>query len=316
MFVNDEWEYTLKRAFSGKERNQDFPVRPPARAFGTVKRWRGNNDSYSLKSGVVEHFYDKTMSGIQELISDQKKEIMRKHGQAPKKILLVGGLGSSRYIYNTLQEVHENVLQPTRAWSVVARGAVMAVLRNTFSSKEFAGTTDMKVKQALHLMPEISARVSRYHYGVESGIPFSRADPPPDKFRDRVTTTPDGIQEVWRMNWYLKKGDTLDNKDPVSYEFFQWVTSASSKSSVFCIMESDASQAPIRKDETVKKLCNIDCKFDVPFEELKVIRGNSRRVDDINLTMRFQGEPEWSLRIGNNKAEHPVNVQYAGSSLE
>jgi hypothetical protein len=49
MFVNDEWEYTLKRAFSGKERNQDFPVRPPARAFGTVKRWRGNNDSYSLK---------------------------------------------------------------------------------------------------------------------------------------------------------------------------------------------------------------------------------------------------------------------------
>jgi hypothetical protein len=33
---------------------------------------------------VVEHFYDKTMSGIQELISDQKKEIMRKHGQAPK----------------------------------------------------------------------------------------------------------------------------------------------------------------------------------------------------------------------------------------
>jgi hypothetical protein len=81
-------------------------------------------------------------------------------------------------------------------------------------------------------------------------------------------------------------------------------------------MESDASQAPIRKDETVKKLCNIDCKFDVPFEELKVIRGNSRRVDDINLTMRFQGEPEWSLRIGNNKAEHPVNVQYAGSSLE
>lgn len=81
----------------------------------------------------------------------------------------------------------------------------MAVLRNTFSSKEFAGTTDMKVKQALHLMPEISARVSRYHYGVESGIPFSRADPPPDKFRDRVTTTPDGIQEVWRMNWYLKK---------------------------------------------------------------------------------------------------------------
>lgn len=33
-------------------------------------------------------------------------------------------------------------------------------------------------------------------------------------------------------------------------------------------------------------------------------------VDNISLTMRFQGEPKWSVRVGRNTVERDVNVQY------
>ncbi|KAH6660387.1 hypothetical protein BKA67DRAFT_634255 [Truncatella angustata] len=314
IFVNDEWEYTMKRAFSGSEATEVLTLRPPARAFSKVKRWRGANDSYSLKRETIRQFYNKTLNGIRQLISDQKKEIMRQYGKEPKKILLVGGLGSSRYIYNRLQAEHQNVLQPNRAWSVVARGAVIAVLRNTFSSKEFANSTDARVKQTLYRMPEISARVSRYNYGVEHGVPVHSASPPVDTSADKVTIDPDGTRIVWRMKWYLRQGDTVDNKDPVTCGFYQYIKDASTKKTTFKILTSNAAQAPVRKDHTVKQLCAIDCEFDIPWENMNVVAG-VRRFDDLNLTMRYQGEPKWSLKVGKNTVEQDVNVQYMGSSI-
>jgi len=47
-FVNDEWEYSMKRNFDGEEQQSSFVIRPPARTFGTMKRVRGVNDSFRL----------------------------------------------------------------------------------------------------------------------------------------------------------------------------------------------------------------------------------------------------------------------------
>jgi hypothetical protein len=48
-FVNDEWEYTTKRTFTGRESDDRFDVRPPQRAFSTRRRLTGNADSVPLK---------------------------------------------------------------------------------------------------------------------------------------------------------------------------------------------------------------------------------------------------------------------------
>ncbi|KAK7927290.1 hypothetical protein PG985_004288 [Apiospora marii] len=310
IFVTEEWEYTMKRAFTGKEVNKEFMLRPPAKAFSKFKRVRGQSDSYSIKGETVRHFYDATLLGIQQLISDQKREIRTKHNKEPKKILLVGGLGSSRYIYNRLQEEHQNVLQPTRAWSVVARGAVISVLRNTLSSKDFAGSQDYKRKQTLHRLPEISARVSRFNHGVESGVPVYRASPPVDVSRDRVTTDCDGTQLVWRMRWYLRQGDTVHDRNPVTHNFTEYVKDANATKTYFNILVSDTAEASVRQDHTVKQLCVIGCEYEVPWEEMQFIAPGVRMVDNISLTMRFQGEPKWSVRVGRNTVERDVNVQY------
>lgn len=90
-------------------------------------------------------------------------------------------------------------------WSVVASGAVISVLRNTFSSKDFAGSQDPKRSWALYQLPEVSARISRFNYRVENGVPVYRAVPPVDVSRDQVTTDCDGTKLVWRMRWYLRQ---------------------------------------------------------------------------------------------------------------
>ena len=45
-FVNEEWEHGIKRLFTGNEKS--FAIRPPARAFGLVKRTKGYTDSFHV----------------------------------------------------------------------------------------------------------------------------------------------------------------------------------------------------------------------------------------------------------------------------
>jgi hypothetical protein len=47
-FVNDEWEYSMKRAFTGDEEQDTFAIRPPARVFSVIKRAKGSSDSFPV----------------------------------------------------------------------------------------------------------------------------------------------------------------------------------------------------------------------------------------------------------------------------
>ncbi len=47
-FVNEEWEYSMKRAFAGDEAQQEYYLRPPAKAFSRISRLKGSADRYAL----------------------------------------------------------------------------------------------------------------------------------------------------------------------------------------------------------------------------------------------------------------------------
>ena len=51
-FVNDEWEYTMKRVFSGDSSQDNYFLKPPLKAFSRLSRIRGTADRYSLKKCV------------------------------------------------------------------------------------------------------------------------------------------------------------------------------------------------------------------------------------------------------------------------
>ena len=71
--------------------------------------------------------------------------------------------------------------------SVVARGAVISVLRNTFSGKKLDGCHDNRVIQTLHSLPEILGKVSRFNYRVNSRVLVSQASPSVYYSCDHVT---------------------------------------------------------------------------------------------------------------------------------
>ncbi|KAK8080403.1 hypothetical protein PG997_008221 [Apiospora hydei] len=102
----------------------------------------------------------------------------------------------------------------------------------------------------------------------------------------------------------------LHDRNPVTHSFTEFVRDATATKTNFRVLMSDTAEASIRRDRTVKQLCVIGCEYEVPWEEMYAIAPGARVVDDISLTMRFQGEPEWSVRVGLNTVEHDVNVQY------
>ncbi|CAK7221496.1 hypothetical protein SEUCBS140593_004589 [Sporothrix eucalyptigena] len=307
-FVYDEWENAIKRSFTNSELQPEYFLHPPMKAFSAVNRLRGNN-KYVLKRNTIVGFFDDTYQGIRQLINDQNKKIVAQEGKPPKKILLVGGLGSSRYLFKKLQTEYNNVMQPRRPWSAVARGAVIKLLKNTFKSEDVVAAADERQLEHLNGLPEMDVRIARYSYGVETGVPLQHAFPPVVHGVDRISTEPDGQQRVWRMQWYVKQGEVMDNREPVSYKFYEYVTSAASKQTKFLIYTSEQMPPPYRREEGCALLCTIFCDYDTPYHELPIMDQSRglRLVDDMRLTMSFEGEPEWRLQVGSKSIDRKVD---------
>ena len=209
-------------------------------------------------------------------------------------------------------------MQPQRPWSAVARGAVIKLLKNTFRREDVVSCADALQLEHLNSMPEIDVRIARYSYGVETGIPLHKAFPPVVPGLDRITVEPDGQKRVWRMQWYVKQGEPMDNRDPVSHKFYEYVTSAASKQTKFTIYTSDQLPPPDRRDAGCQLLCTLVCDYDTPYYKLPVVDSASglRLVDNMHLTMSFEGEPEWRLQVGSKSIDQKVeegrvDVQFA-----
>ncbi len=82
---------------------------------------------------------------------------------------------------------------------------MIKLLRNTFAEPEYVSTVDPQISRLLLNLPAVSSRISRWSYGVESGVTVGRASPPVNRAIDRTTIGPDGIEVVWRMRWYLNQ---------------------------------------------------------------------------------------------------------------
>ncbi|CAK7266298.1 hypothetical protein SEPCBS119000_001954 [Sporothrix epigloea] len=316
-FVYDEWETGIKRSFTNSDLQSEFYLHPPIKALSKMNRFKGNN-KHVLKRSSIVGFFDETYQGIHQLIDDQNNKIIAQEGRSPKKIILVGGLGSSRYLSQRLQTEYGNVMQPQRPWSAVARGAVIKLLKNTFKREDVVSAADDHQLACLNGLPEMDVRIARYSYGVETGLPLHMAFPPVVLGIDRISREADGQQRVWRMQWYVKQGEVMDNREPVSYKFFEHVKNPARKQTEFLIYTSNQMPPPERRDANCQLLCTLFCDYDTPFSELPIIdeANGVRLVDNMHLTMSFEGEPEWRLQVGSKSAgrkvdEGRVDVRFA-----
>ncbi|KAI9308397.1 hypothetical protein BJ944DRAFT_260306 [Cunninghamella echinulata] len=128
--------------------------------------------------------YEPVVKEVLELVHKQKDETTNL-----KAIFMVGGFGSSQYLYSRVAEEFEplgiKVISPPRAEMAVCRGAVYAGMNPT----------------------KVSVRIPRYWYGIDITAPFDEElDPPEYKI-----INPDGsVRCDHRFSCFVRRGEPLD----------------------------------------------------------------------------------------------------------
>ncbi|KAJ6153673.1 hypothetical protein N7470_006632 [Penicillium chermesinum] len=167
-------------------------------------------------------------------------------GLNAKAIILVGGLGSSDYIHKRLETKFSDlrVMQPMNAWSAVVRGAVQRGIEGN----------------------HVDNRKARCHYGVQVSRPYDPARHSPD--RRYWSTYEEAYLVRGEMIWFIKKGATINENEPVRLSFYRNVDINGSfkfcDELSFCVTET----APSQLNKAVSPLCELNADLDKIPKEL------------------------------------------------
>ena len=207
---------------------------------------------------------------------------------------------------------NKNVL--TFRWSAVSRGAVIAVLKNAYNPSGASLGAGMDAASPLWSMPHVASRIARASYGTVFYVPVRRAVPPVDTAKEKPYTDKEGITRVCRMRWYLKKvrpcilshheympvlithhqGEPVQDKDPVIHSFFDEISGPDAMTVSLTLYISDADIPSIWPDDLVRKLCEIQCELDIPWEKMKEMRDLAgkllpcKKAENLTLSMSFR----------------------------
>ncbi|KAF2463866.1 uncharacterized protein BDR25DRAFT_272389 [Lindgomyces ingoldianus] len=251
--MSAQWENGIKRSFEGQDRA--WRVTLPHACYQ-----RGAPPSLQLEKGFVEDIFDNVISQIRALVNDQISAVEKKSGHLPKAVVLVGGLGSCRYLFKKLNEENEprdirvQQSQGDKPWTTICRGAVLKALTNT----QLPGVT-------------VYSRISRHSYGIEHNTDFDptrhRED---EKFTDEVTGTERVKHE---MTWYLKRGDDIEETKPVKLGWHKHISADYGSTYSFAVDISLCGELtpPKRYNNTVRSSCTL--KADLDISHIPIIQG-------------------------------------------
>jgi hypothetical protein len=211
----------------------------------------------------------------------------------PKSILLVGGFGENDYLKEELELSFPEikVQQLNRAISAISRGAVAR------------GISDRAVLN----------HISRYNYGIIYAESYVEGKHPV-KHKTQDKDYP-GTYQVFLMEWYLNKGQSITNKKPVTFEFSKcFYCRDDLETCVIKVHYSASEKREKYQTNGVKFLCEIHAKFDknlwdpLPFEDHE---DQMKRLI-FSVTMKITaGSLNWSVACeGQTCGEQRVNVEY------
>jgi hypothetical protein len=147
----------------------------------------------------LDQIFAPLITDILRLINDQIKSVQLKRPNQPiTGVFLVGGFGCSQYLKSCIEREHPTiqVLQPTDAWSAIAKGAALSQLTREST---------------------VVSTSSTRHFGLEA---YSKVDPvedvdqPTTKMRDGSVRTP-------RMTWYILKGEDITRAQEIKFHFYR-----------------------------------------------------------------------------------------------
>ncbi len=211
---------------------------------------------------------------------------------------------------------------------------MIAVLKNAYNPAGASLPAEMDTLNPLESMPHVASRIARASYGTMFSFPARHVSPPIDSAKEKPYVDREGVKRVNRLRWYLKKvgwitlltsppvlithhqGESVQDKAPVVHHFTNFFR-PEGKTVWLTLYMSDADTPPAWLDESVQKLCRIQCEIDIPWEKMTEMRDRegkllpSRRVDNLALSMSFEGAPKWTLEAGGQTTEQEAEVEYA-----
>ncbi|KAL6919654.1 hypothetical protein FSHL1_003633 [Fusarium sambucinum] len=243
-FLNDEWEHGIKPQFENQKRTWPIYL-PDSCSSNSSTSGLKRRETLELSSDEILSAFLPIAVKIEALVRLQVDAIKAKYHKAPKSIILVGGFGRSRYLFNRFQERFQStILQSngSKPWTAICRGAVVqGLLRHNPSSG---------------LGVVVESRIARMSYGVMYRTPFV---PGKHKKKDQVWCA---MEQQWmannQMEWFLQENDNISVKRSVHHDYYRLIDGAMAKISneIFC---STTFPPPRRYDGTnrIRPLCNI-----------------------------------------------------------
>lgn len=194
-----EFDERLKRVFKDCEDNETMDCEVPGLPDDSDK---GVEDGFlEISRQEMKGIFDPVIKEVLRLVQVQIDSVKMAGHPSISLLLLVGGFGSSPYLYQRVQEHIAQqagslkILQPANAWSAVARGAVICGLQTIV----------------------IRSRKARRNYGVRCRFTF---DPSIHPEKDRVW---DHVMKEYfctnRVSWYVRKDDEVEETQKISFPF-------------------------------------------------------------------------------------------------
>ncbi|RPB17468.1 actin-like ATPase domain-containing protein [Morchella conica CCBAS932] len=198
-----EFDQSLKRNFTNAEDDDEFVCA----AGGLPDKPEAGIEcgEFTFTREDMLGIFDPIIDRIVPLVQNQIDVVDAQHaGVSPvSAVLLVGGFGSSQYLYQRLQNelkkgegIHRSspeILQPVHAWSAVARGAAHGI--------------------------HISSRKARRHYGTKILAAFIHGKHPIENMEICRYSGRQRCENV--MDWFINYGDQVSENAPISITYYR-----------------------------------------------------------------------------------------------
>ncbi|KAL2808589.1 hypothetical protein BJX63DRAFT_408776 [Aspergillus granulosus] len=284
--MRGEWEYAIKPQYRPRENdNKMYIVSIPAEAFrgpsinDESRKPVIKNGRIHFASSDIKDVFTHSFLQIEKLVDGQIAKAKDK-GLSVKGVILVGGLGSSPYLYDYLEARYKKqnieILQAggIRPQTAICRGAI------------FKGFLDGPSAAAIGSPPvSVVSTIARQSLGIKHRTEFV---PGEHLKKDKWWCEMEGI---WLANnqvtWYLKKGDNVSKAEPVQHDFYRVYESQDDfgeDTKAVCLVQCADDDPPSRMGRGVKELCTISINdTGITFDSLEeYVAQNGRKLKQLS----------------------------------
>ncbi|KAI6398031.1 hypothetical protein MCOR07_008314 [Pyricularia oryzae] len=258
--IRDDWEFGIKPQFRKNCASKAFTVRVPSEI--SFKSAVGvKNGRMHFSGSDIQRTFEHPCRRINDLIFEQLEGTRANAPDADTHVILVGGLGSSPYLYDYLDEIYADtgvsILQSTgtKPRTAICRGAVL---------KGFL--EDMHHPQSSAPVM-VTSTVSRTGIGLLMDVPFVHCvHLEEDKKWCPLELNYKASNQV---KWFLAKGQDVPECKPVRSPFYHLLYPGQTPRVSLDLVECERPDAPTRKTSAVTPLCTLSFKVDLEREELQ-----------------------------------------------